>query len=464
MRFLSPDIWTVGPSHPVLEELVVVGPYPSAEFFRRFFRHFKPARITLVFDGCCDTETVNSVLTIPEIRRSAQIRFGWCSGILHAKVYYVRWSDRTRANSLCKLIWGSLNASQNGFDRNAETLAHVTLAPSVLARYLAAFQHDSGMVEKTELRIANSVTLVLPGFQFTSDRVPPEQVTFESWVQSGVLCYSYQRDSSFMRFRLKLKQALPADFVSRQISDVGLGGSRRNQQVKIIPYLPEDDDTAEVGTPRWRGTYFVETGRGFWTSAECYQSKRELFKAAGADQRAAAIAKLKSPNLHEWYSAISQKLFTVTRRLVDAGRDPAMYFWMGPPRPGPTGPISYIDGARYFDELAKQVERDRQRAENAAFAERFIAGCEFLPVPDFRQSESERFLTNLCQRVVDELNSGKRERKLLIQAIGTSVRNMGVETEGMDAPRLLCLLRDHWREIGPSIRAFHGTCAGNPLQ
>jgi hypothetical protein len=159
MRFLSPDIWTVGPSHPNLEELVVIGPYPSPEFFRRFFRDFKPARITLVFDGCCDTETVNSILAVPEIRRSAQIRYGWCDGILHAKVYYVRWSDRTRANSLCKLIWGSLNASQNGFDRNAETLAHVTMAPSALARYLAAFQHGSGSVEMTKGALKNNLVV-----------------------------------------------------------------------------------------------------------------------------------------------------------------------------------------------------------------------------------------------------------------------------------------------------------------
>jgi hypothetical protein len=139
---------------------------------------------------------------------------------------------------------------------------------------------------------------------------------------------------------------------------------------------------------------------------------------------------------------------------------------MGPPHVGPTGTTKYIDATKYRPDLEKQVERDRQRIENAAFVERFVTGREFFPLPDFRNSDSgrERFLTNLCQSILDGLRSGKRGRNLLIQAIGTSVRNMGVETEGMDAPRLLCLLRDHWREIGPSIRAFHGTCAGNPLQ
>src|SRR5438105_7160125 len=115
MDLFSPQIWTVGPSHPVLEELLVVGPYPTPEFFRRVIRQFEPRRLTLVVDGTCDDAVLSSIKKLFPADKQPHIRFAWCAGIVHAKIYYLRWRQAATASSLCKLIWGSLNASQNGF-------------------------------------------------------------------------------------------------------------------------------------------------------------------------------------------------------------------------------------------------------------------------------------------------------------------------------------------------------------
>ena len=279
MDFFSPQIWTVGPSYPILEELVVIGPYPSPEFFRTILDRFPPRKLTLVVDGACELGILDAVRSLCPQDNPPEVRFGWCNGMVHAKLYYLRWKQPGNASCVSRLIWGSLNASQNGFTRNAETLSHVTLpSQKAVTNYFQAFQQDSGSVSQLAINIANSVMLVLPGFSFTNDRVAPQEASFESWVQSGVLCHRYERDSSFLRFTVRLKKALPADFIGRVIGIVGIAREREGSDTFRYKYIPE---RGVSGTARWRGKLFLPTCLGFWTSSECYRLQGCDFRGQG---------------------------------------------------------------------------------------------------------------------------------------------------------------------------------------
>src|SRR4051812_33990043 len=120
-ELLAPAIWTIGASHPVLEHLLVIGPYPTVDFFRTFVKRFHPRNVTLVADEGCNKDVLAS---IRQYLRGENIvpavRFAWCEGIVHAKIYLLQWTSPLKA-SAWKLVWGSLNASANGFHKNAET-------------------------------------------------------------------------------------------------------------------------------------------------------------------------------------------------------------------------------------------------------------------------------------------------------------------------------------------------------
>src|SRR5260370_5582024 len=111
MDLYSPQIWEVGPSHPILEELLVIGPYPSPEFFRKVLHQFEPRNLTLVIDAACDDAVLRAIGRLFPANKQPQVRFAWCGGIVHAKLYYLRWKQAATTNFICKLIWGSLNAS-----------------------------------------------------------------------------------------------------------------------------------------------------------------------------------------------------------------------------------------------------------------------------------------------------------------------------------------------------------------
>jgi hypothetical protein len=461
MDLYSRQIWTVGPSHPILEELLVIGPYPSPEFFGKILHEFEPRNLTLVIDGACEDAVLRAIGKLFPANKQPQVRFAWCGGgIVHAKLYYLRWKHAATTNFVCKLIWGSLNASQNGFERNAETLSHASLPfqrGHPFFDYFERFRAQTGNVEQVSVPLgkAGLVTLVLPAFDFTSDRIPPPQASFESWVQSGILCHKYERDSSFLRFRVRLKKPLPADFVKAQLVDVGIVREKERSESFLYKYIPRPD--VKESAAKWRWKYFLDTRLGFWTSRECYESKRALFKAQGADERAKDVADLRNPDIRKWYSEIAQKLHTVQRRLQDAHRDPSEYFWLGPNRGTDASPRRYIDGNKYKPDLERQAKKDNQRLTNKAFLDRFITGYELFPVPDLRSSEAEfeKFLVSLCQSVLDALHAGKRATNLLVETLAKSLRELGHDLEKMDAPRLLRAISHHWKTIGVAVRAFH---------
>jgi len=220
MNLLSADIWKAGSSYPTLEDLVVIGPYPSADFFRALLPQLRPRRFTLVVDAACDPGVVETIRGLNDAAQPFQVRFAWCGGIVHAKLYYLRWRHQTSGSVVYKLIWGSLNASHSGFHRNAETLSHVTLRPHKrLNDYFLKFEAQEGRVDEVVIPIERGVTLVLPGFSFTSDRIAPQGASFDTWIQNGMLSHKYERDAGFLRFGIKLKKRLPADFVKRQLND-----------------------------------------------------------------------------------------------------------------------------------------------------------------------------------------------------------------------------------------------------
>src|SRR5205085_6611331 len=116
----------------------------------------------------------------------------------------------------------------------------------------------------------------------------------------------------------------PVDFVRAQLKDVGVIRERDSPESFPYKYIPKSEAT-EAPAGKWRWKYFLDTRLGFWTGGECFQAKSRDFTAHGADERAARVRDLRSPDLKAWWRLMSDRLLTVSRGLQVARRDPNDY-------------------------------------------------------------------------------------------------------------------------------------------
>jgi hypothetical protein len=375
----------------------VIGPYPTEDFFRQFLEAYSPKEILLVVDEGCNRDVLGR---IEEVCTASKLRVRCAScrncGLLHAKVYLAEWGTQ---NVTCKrLLWGSLNASQNGFHVNGEVVSAVTLNAEEERAIVPYFRHlwesPSGSVASLDLTLLGRVRLLLPAFRFFPPSPEPE--TFDAWVQAGHLCYKFQRDQTFAKLSVKLLKPLPKNMIERLFEKEGLRADTETDTVRF-PYVQDVvKDEGPVG-PRWRAKYFLETWLGFWTSDSCYRARRNEFTAHNEQQRKEVLTIIKQSDQQdrrEWCDEFIERLRRVLAGIKEAGHKPQSYFWTRQ---------NDIDLQHYRRNALEELRSHRKRAHNSIFEKRFTTGYEFPPLPRFRvpkpwKADRSRILWRACVR------------------------------------------------------------------
>jgi hypothetical protein len=446
--FFGSDIWRPEGVKPLLKRLTVIGPYPTVEFFRLFFREFAPREILLVVDDSWDRDEIKRIEKYCDSKGAmCQIRCASCrnGALLHAKIYLAEWGNR--GTSKRRLIWGSLNASKSGFQTNGEAASAATLDSdqerSVIPYFHQLWDEAVGSVKMANAVLLDGVRLVLPPFDFRPFEMTDEPESFDAWVQAERLCYQFEKDQSFAKLSLTLKESLPNDEAKRIVNASGLLAETQRDTLRF-PYLGKHDK--EKGGPHWRASYFLESWLGFWTSDSCFRANAPQFRLGPRvrEQREETLGTIKLSDegaRWEWCKAFIECIHNLLGELRKAGRDPGRYLRMC---------RNDIEKQHYERNAWRQLCSHYERANDPVFQQRYIAGYQFFPVPRFRGTEAvsggsfDDFLVGLCETVVNALNR-RNDTNRLVKRLR---RKLPSDAGDMTGKRLLDAIRKQWPEIG----------------
>jgi hypothetical protein len=440
----------------VLQRLHVVGPYPTEGFFRRVRESLDPRELLLVVDDGCNLEEIEKIRQLFE-NRDVRVRYASClgSGLVHAKLYLAEWESSSATATIKHLVWGSANASLNGFEVNAEAVSCVTLdsAPEdvILQYFRKLWETPIGQVQPVNSLLPGAVRLLLPGYRFSSEAEPE---TFDAWIQSGRLCHKYEPDRTFARLSLNLKRPLPQDHVQHVFTDAGLRAETDSQNFRYA-YL--GGDLAKKESPRgppWRAQFFLESWLGFWTSDACYRHRRDEFCAQNEEQRKEILDEIsgaKAADHQRWTDDFLTRLRRVLAGLEKEGLKPKEFLHIR---------NRDIDVSHYREDAKRRLESHRSRAQNQVFQDRFTKGYVFPPLPRFRGAEAveggsfEDLVHSLCESILNGLTK-QRCKSLLIRAIREQLNRLRIQTDGMTGEELNAIFKRHWPKIGPVVKAFY---------
>jgi hypothetical protein len=456
-RRWDPRLWGRPRSGGVLEHLMVIGPYPSADFFDELKQRFNPKRVLLVVDeGWGDTDIAKIRERFPAGKlwvRYAYVR----GGLVHAKLYLASWK-LTGGQTRRSLIWGSANASAQGFKGHAETLSSIPL-PRELRRYFEDLRAPSGRVKGMLVPLDGNLSLVLPTFDFKQDREPE---TFEGWLQGGRLFHKFDKDQTFGHLHVKLRKPLPLGAEARLFAKKRLRAKAQRTVVRFD--YAGLGALKEKGTSQWKTPYFVETWLGHWTSADCFNEKIEpLLSEFRFPHRTQVIKRIGAAEKDErdgWFADLIRILNGVASDLAKNGVEARNFLAMAGDE---------VSANAYQRLAERQLDRHHAQANNERFRLRLETGFVFPRVPAFRGASVEQwsfddFVKDFCENISRGAAKGRAKNKLVQRVrLVLDEHKHDHSLAEMDGDDVRQFLIEHWhdrsaetgRTVGERVKAFY---------
>ena len=437
-----------------LEEVVIVGPYPSPLFFsqllgqklRRRTPKTGPA-FTIVVDDGWDPEEIekirNAIPSGPGIRQPKPIirRVSTNSGrgLVHAKIYYFEAQNKARTYTKQYLLLGSANASIFGFGIHSETFITVDLgdleadARRIVGAYLIELRAGT-KTNGAEFCMGRGTWISLPSFRFVDEKVG----NFDAWLRQGRLCHKYLPDQNFGKLSLRLKKPLPKSDIESALTG---NGFRQDQDASQFNRRYLDEITVEDDEHAQWPKLFVETYYGLWTSSQCFSEKEEEFKASNADARESELLKIKAGvDKERWLMDFRSALTAMVKKIpLDKRPDYMDLDDVGLPV------------NQYLERAKAKLNADFQKAANEDFSRRYVKGYEFPRVPPL-SDDFEKFALDFCATIISKLGGQRVANKLAL-----AIREAFGDDLPDNAADLLSECRKRWkkREFRNNLLAYH---------
>lgn len=419
-----------------LERIYVVSPYVSAGFFDKLQADLSPKAVVLVVDA---STPASSVADISEIfGKRLQVRYATAAkgGIVHAKLYFLEWSGpKKKSPRVHHLYWGSANATEGGFDRNAETLSRIPPTNDAI-EYFNTLSEPTATVEALRLPLDGGGWISLPQIRLRSEIA--RATDLDSWLQRGTLLHRYQDDPSFLHFSVELRHSLPAGPLEKAIDKAGFraDGDRATLRCRYLPRGTEDSTSAGP----WRAQYFVDTSLGYWTSRECYAKRQTEFVRPGASARQRELEMVRYADDDVRKAWVASFLSAVRQMATDIQRiyKTRKHF-------------HYNGDEQHYCHLAgEQIKRDRKKAEDAWFRQRYATGHLAVDVPRFRSDAESwsRFKASWVEALAFGLGQTTNYNK-----IAKTLRSLG--SPPYDPEELLLWLDKNWKRHAKALTTFH---------
>lgn len=402
----------------------------------------------------CSKQTI---LRLIKVRTTIhRVKAPEASGLVHAKLYFFHWQNKTSAKNLRKFYLGSPNASLQGFGVHSEVLAEINfkaLSPEMRKLASGYFKSlSSGESEGIALTTSSDgVRIWLPEIY----RALPGAPSFDSWVRAGRLCHRYSPDTGFGKLIVKLRKPLSKTDDEEVFARQGFVRETRREMLQRAyagAIEPTDD------TPQWRSKYFVETDYGDWTSNDCFVAQQDgalktngrsvIFQALGAQDRSAILNKIRDAEdaeHNEWIADFGDALAKVAEQMKDRGLKPEEYLYFK---------SGHLDLLKYKQKWQNKLQSDRARARIPEFYKRMESGFAFPLVPPLGPNYEE-FIHGLCTTLLRGARLLRR-RNYLAKTIGNV---LGTEqlSEIEDGAEMYETLLEVWKDHKSRLRImqFH---------
>lgn len=429
-----------------LKRVDILSPYISESFFKKLVE-LEPRKVYITTDAGCSSKIVEAVKKTLG-NKLGKIKHAHCKGIVHAKCYLFIWENPTTKKCKRLFLWGSCNATDGGFERNAEVFSWILLSKinqakrRMILKYFSVLRDNDKNVSGVELKLGNWLTIELPKIECYTTNAS----TFDLWIQKGRLCHSFQNDPSFRHLRMKLEKNISPKgelLDALQTNNIGI-----NQQTTItydyLRHNPSLDKDVEVDDDSmWKSKYFVDTVYGFWTSEDCYKNKYKKFHKNDTVKRKREFNLISTADEHQrkkWTKEFLEKL----KLINDAISNPSEYF-------------HYKDGSldieKYEKQFENQLNRDFIRAKSSLFKRRYISGYEFIEVPPLREFSSHwnKFIQSFLESLYFEIKK-PRSRSLLAQTIRDDT---GIGDLLEEFGTLSTELKTNWNDHKAQIEDFY---------
>jgi hypothetical protein len=368
-----------------LESVDLISPYLSNSFFCDLSK-LKPKAVYVVTDAGTSSDLVAEVEAVKKANIE-QVFLAKSDGIVHAKVYFFRWKNKSTGKYKKVLLWGSCNASEGGFGRNTEVYSWLRLGATdkkLLEKVESYFfelreLNTKKYVDSVVLEEVKGLSVILPEIVSFNK----EEESLELWIQKGRLCHEFPVDPSFRHLKITLlKKIVPDEGLKSAFSGSAI---ELKQQASIsIDYLRGGADRSakefvDKESKKWKSGYFIDTSYGFWTSSESFSNNSKDFTKSDKKKRAFEIKKISEASKDDMDEWCNNFISEVEKICMNGGlAKPSEYFKF---RNG------HIDRNHYFQILKNQLKRDCAYAKNDWFRNGYISGFVFPEVPPIRDSE-----------------------------------------------------------------------------
>lgn len=435
-----------------VDNIVIIGPYPTKSFFKDQLSKIKPRSITLYVD---DGWPEDNILDIEwYLKRYTDIEFNKfrvkCPGrdaLVHAKVYLIEWVNSGNKHRRRQLIVGSHNASSSGFGKNAEALVSVDLAnssePECQKNVLQYFNSLKGEGYSDEILLSfnKGSYFYLPALEVSSVETASG---FDAWFRRGRLCHKYSQDASFGKLPIRLKKALPIAeienaFATEQFGKIG------ESTVLVRPYVNYSaiDDNESSASRMWKGRYFIETDYGYWTSAECYRDLCGEFKGWAAESRETALDWIKSASDLDRVRLVDEHvaaLQNVVSQLHGRNEIAEEYLQLK---------AGFLDEDFYKISALAKLKQDQNKALDEEFCARFVSGFSFPLVPSLEDG-FDNFAENFCSTLFL-----KSQQKRPINRLAKIIKELEGGDRISSGAELLAELRSNWGDLYSQLISFY---------
>jgi hypothetical protein len=265
------ELFLVPPQKYKCEEIVIVGPYPTLGFVERVVSelNISPSNITIVVDSSWRQDIIKLISERGSKIVYAQTENG--NGIVHAKMYYVKYAQCTQ------LFLGSVNASENSVNNNAEFISSYILdfidetSRNEIHKYFQNLKEGKSVLETPiHLKKENNVYshLLFPEIKIVEKDFLG---SFKNWIRKGFFFIKYDPDPNlgFLSVDLKGKgEKTELDETLEETKSIFERSKKKN--FLRYQYTANAKEIKEKkGQDKWKSKYGVETEMGCWISREC---------------------------------------------------------------------------------------------------------------------------------------------------------------------------------------------------
>lgn len=385
-----------------LESVTIVSPYLSWSFIEELVDMYgdddPDFKINFIIDQNCPRSSIDEVRENITEEYMGSFRISRTSGLVHAKLY---WFDFYRmVNNRKKhrkiFVFGSLNATKGGWEKNSEVSAAVNLYSQgrveereQLNNYFIEILNNDDVAGQQV--IIGDTTIYLPAMRledFQEEEPPSDDISFDNWLQKGILAHAYKNER-FARFEVKLL-APPQGNINVPGWDI--------QETRTISY--GYTDVLDVGGrgEQWRSRYFIDTIYGSWSSFDCYSDYGDDFVRGGSETRAGHLEYIKK-------IGVEVQIQNVVTNCMNALQDLFQNEQIEPLLRKTADGVVDIDYYRH--NCLQQIEKHIRKANDPVFEERYVNGFEFNELPPLLECEAllREFLESLFETMLYGIRS-----------------------------------------------------------